>query len=153
LDSLIEQPVRLLMGAFAAASIALVSLTGCQSPPLTREERAALDYGPRPENCEKIVRDYLKARLVEPDFALIEFKAGPQPLYQKESLLRGRQYGWAVCLMINDKDTRGAYAGFYPMVLYIREGKVVAANGDGLERAAGVRYAHASCRELGYEVP
>ena len=77
------------MGAFAAASIALVSLTGCQSPPLTREERAALDYGPRPENCEKIVRDYLKARLVEPDFALIELKAGPQPLYQKESLLRG----------------------------------------------------------------
>jgi hypothetical protein len=39
------------------------------------------------------------------------------------------------------------------MVLYIREGKVVAANGDGLERAAGVRYAHARCGELGYEVP
>jgi hypothetical protein len=39
------------------------------------------------------------------------------------------------------------------MVVYIRDGKVVAANGDGLERAAGVRYAHAQCRELGYEVP
>ena len=153
MDALIEQPVRLLMGTFAAASIALVSLAGCQSPPLARAEIAALDYGPRPEDYEKIVRDYLKARLVEPDFALIEFKAGPRPLYQKESLLRARQYGWAVCVMINDKDTRGAYAGFYPMVLYIREGKVVAANGDGLERAAGVRYAHASCRELGYEVP
>ena len=52
-----------------------------------------------------------------------------------------------------DKDIRGAYGGFYPMVVYIRDGKVVAANGDGLERAAGVRYAHAQCRELGYEVP
>jgi len=40
--------------------------------------------------------------------------------------------------MINDKDRRGTYEG-YPMVLYIREGKVVAANGNGLERAAGVR--------------
>jgi hypothetical protein len=153
LDALIERPVRLLVGTFAATSIALASLAGCQSPPLTREELAALDYGPRPEDYEKIVRDYLKSRLVEPDFALIEFKAGPKPLYQKQSVLRNRQHGWAVCVMINDKDRRGAYEGFYPMVLYIREGKVAAANGDGLERAAGVRYAHAGCGELGYEVP
>jgi hypothetical protein len=55
--------------------------------------------------------------------------------------------------MISDRDRRGAYEEFYPMVLYIREGIVVAANGDGLERAAGVRYAHARCGELGYEVP
>ena len=91
--------------------------------------------------------------IATPDFALIEFKAGPKPLYQKESVLHDRQYGWAVCAMINDKDRRGAYEGFYPMVFYIREGKVVAANGDGLERAAGVRYAHAACSALGYEVP
>ena len=137
----------------AAISIALALLAGCQSQPLSREELAALDYGPRPESYEKIIRDHLRTRLMEPDFALIEFKAGPTPLYQKETLLGARQYGWAVCVMINDKDQRGAYEGFYPMVLYIREGKVVAADGDGLERAAGVRYAHARCRELGYEVP
>lgn len=141
------------MRFLAATWVALALLAGCQSPLPTREELAVLDYGPRPEDYEKIVRDYLRTRLVEPDFALIEFKAGPKPLYQKETVLRARQYGWAVCVMINDKDRRGAYEGFYPMVLYIREGKVVAANGDGLERAAGVRYAHASCRELGYDVP
>jgi hypothetical protein len=145
--------VRLLTGILAATSIALASLAGCQSLPLTREEIAALDYGPRPEEYEKIVRDYLGTRLVDPDFALIEFKAGPKPLYQRETILRDRRYGWAVCVMINDKDRRGAYEGFHPTVLYIREGKVVAANGDGLERAAGVRYAQARCRELGYEVP
>jgi hypothetical protein len=141
------------MRLLAAISIAVTLLAGCQSQPLSREELAALDYGPRPEDYEKIVRDYLRTRLVEPDFALIEFKAGPKPLYQKETVLRERQYGWAVCVLINDKDRRGANEGFYPMVLYIRQGKVVAANGDGLERAAGVRYAHAQCRELGYEVP
>jgi len=145
--------VRLLIGILAATSIALAFLSGCQSQPLSREELAALDYGPRPEGYEKIVRDYLRTRLVEPDFALIEFKAGPTPLYQKDTVLREHKYGWAACVMINDKDRRGAYEGFYPMVLYIREGKVVAANGDGLERAAGARYAHAQCRELGYEVP
>jgi hypothetical protein len=141
------------MRFFAATWIALALLAGCESQPLSREELAALDYGPRPEDYEKIVRDYLRTRLVEPDFALIEFKAGPKPLYQIETVLRARQYGWAVCVMINDKDIRGAYEGFYPMVLYVLDGKVVAANGDGLERAAGVRYAHAQCRELGYEVP
>jgi hypothetical protein len=150
-DALIDQPVRILMGILAATTLAL--LAGCQSQPLSREELAALDYGPRPEGYEKIVRDYLRTRLMEPDFALIEFKAGPAPLYQKDTVLRERQYGWAVCVMINDKARRGVYEGFHPMVLYIREGKVVAANGNGLERAAGVRYAHAQCRELGYEVP
>ena len=145
---MIEQLARLLTRILAATSIAVAPLAGCQSPPLTREELAALDYGPRPEDYEKIARDYLRTRLVQPDFALIEFKAGPKPLYQ-----RHRLYGWAVCVMINDKDRRGAYEGFYPLVLYMREGKVVAVNGDGLERAAGVRHAHAACRELGYEVP
>ena len=141
------------MRFLAATWVALALLAGCQSPLPTREELAVLDYGPRPEDYEKIVRDYLRTRLVEPDFALIEFKAGLKPLYQKETVLRARQYGWAMCVMINDKDRRGAYEGFYPMVLYVRDGKVVAANGDGLERAAGVRYARSQCRELGYEVP
>jgi hypothetical protein len=141
------------MRLLAATWIALALLAGCQSQPLSREELAALDYGPRPEGHEKIVRDYLRTRLMEPDLALIQFKAGPSPLYQKETVLRDRQYGWAVCVMISDRNLRGAYEGFYPTVPYIREGKVVAANGDGLERAAGVRYAHARCKELGYEVP
>ena len=141
------------MRFLAATWVALALLAACQSPLPTREELAALDYGPRPEDYEKIARDYLRTRLVEPDFALIEFKAGPAPLYQKDTVLRERQYGWAVCVMINDKDRRGAYEGFYAMVLYIREGKVVAANGNGLERAAGVRYAHSRCGDLGYEVP
>ena len=134
----------------AGASAALTG--GCKSPP-TQSEMAAYDYGPRPENYEKLIRDYLWPKLLDPGSAIVEFKAGPKQLFQQETALRPLRYGWGVCVWINDKDTRGAYAGFYPMVLYIREGKVVAANGDGLERAAGVRYAHASCRELGYEVP
>ncbi len=138
----------------AAISIAVVSLAGCQSPPPSREEIAALDYGPRPENYEQVARDYLETRLVAPEFAIIQFKTEPRPLYQKNAVFwRDRQYGWAICLMVRDKDRRGAYEEPYPMVLYLRGGKVVAANGDGLERAAGVRYAHAQCAELGYEVP
>lgn len=139
----------------AAATVVLtaVLLAACQSAPLSLEQIAALDYGPQPEDYERIVREYLSTRLEEPRFALVEFKAGPKPLYQAEALLREREYGWAVCVMINDKNERGAYKGFYPMVIYIRNSRVVAANGDALERAAGVRYAHAQCRALGYEAP
>jgi hypothetical protein len=142
------------MRILAAVSIAVVSLAACRSAPPTREEMAALDYGPRPENYEQIVQDYLRTALVAPEFAIVQFKAGPRPLYQKNAVFfRDRQYGWAVCVTIRDKDRRGAYEEPYPMVLYLRGGKVVAANGDGLERAAGVRYAHEQCAALGYEVP
>jgi len=132
-------------------AVLVASLGACQAP-LTRESIAALDYGPRPDDYEKIVRDYLQPRLVEPVYARIELKTEPKPLYQKEALALARDHGWAVCAMITDKDRRGAYEPPYPMVFYIRDGKVAATNGNGLERAAGVRYAEAQCRELGYEI-
>jgi len=136
---------------FAPALVALALLAACQSPPFTAEQIAALDYGPRPQNYEQIVRDFLQARMNDPSFALIEIKAGPAPLYQTDTFSRERQYGWAVCVMVNQRDPRGFYAG-YPMVIYIRDGKVVARDGGGLERAAGVGYASAQCAKLGYQV-
>src|SRR5260221_9530201 len=121
-DALIDRPVRILMGILAATALAWVA--GCQSQPLSREQLAALDYGPRPEGYEKIVRDYLRTRPTEPDFALVEFKAGPAPLYQKDTGLREGQYGWAVWGMINAKAPSGAYEGVSPMALHTREGEV-----------------------------
>ena len=141
---------RPVIGRLAGTLITVALLAGC-SQPLTREQIAGLDYGPRPRDYEKIVRDYLRPRLSEPDFALIEFKAGPAPLYQTDTLMREREYGWAVCVMVNDRNPRGAYEGYYPVVVYIRAGRVVASDGGGLERAAGLRYAHAQCKQLGYD--
>ena len=140
------------LGTLAGTLVAVALFAAC-SGPLTREQIAALDYGPRPQDYEKIAREYLRPRLSEPDFALIEFKAGPAPLYQTHTVAGERGYGWAVCVMVNDKDPRGVYEGYYPVVVYIRAGQVVAANGGALERTAGRRYAHAQCRKLGYEVP
>ncbi|HEY6720287.1 MAG TPA: hypothetical protein VI363_01500 [Burkholderiales bacterium] len=143
-----RRPIRVLVAASIASALA-----ACQAPMPTAAELAALDYGPRPANYEQIVRDYLKTRLAEPEFAIVEFKTEPKPLHQKEAVLGDRQYGWAACLMISDKDRRGAYEEFHPMVPYVRNGKVVAANGDGLEQSLGLPYARSQCRELGYEVP
>src|SRR5260221_10274782 len=109
-DALIDRPVRVLMGILAAT--ALASLAGCQSQPPSREQLAALDYRPPPQGYEKIVRDYLRTRLMEPDFARVEFKAGPAPLYQKDTVLRERQYGSVVRVMINYKASPRVHKGF-----------------------------------------
>jgi hypothetical protein len=139
--------------AMLGLGVATAWLGGCNTSPPTKEEMDSVNYGPRPDNYEQIVRDYLRYRLTDPTSAIIEFKAGPTQLYQKDTVIRDLQFGWAVCAMINDKNSRGAYEGFTPGVYYIRNGKVVARNGGPDDSPLGAKYARDQCRKLGYEVP
>lgn len=127
---------------------AAVLLGGCKNPP-TKDEMAAFEYGPEPTNHEQLIRDYLRPKLLDPANAIVEFKAGPKRLYQQVTSLRPLEYGWAVCVWVNDKNTRGGFEGLYPMVFFIREGKIVAANGGTDDNIIGWRYARAGCNELG----
>ena len=88
-------------------------------------------------------------RLTDPVSAIVEFRAGPKQLYQQPTSLRDRQWGWGVCVWINDKNTRGAYDGFYPMVFFIRDRRIVAVNGGDQDNIIGARFARAGCNELG----
>src|SRR5437773_11112797 len=133
-----------ILGVGAATALAC----GCKSPP-TQAEMAAYDYGPRPENYQQLIRDYLGPKLVDPGNAIVEFKAGPRQLYQQDTALRPLQYGWGVCVWINDKNKGGASEGPYPMVFFIREGKIVAVNGGADDNVIGWRYARTGCNELG----
>lgn len=134
--------------AILGAGTAVALTGGCKTPP-SQMEMQAYEYGPRPENYEKVIRDYLWPKLLDPGNAIVEFKAGPKQLYQQDTSLRSRQYGWGVCVWINDKNTRGAYDGPYPMVFFIREEKIVAANGGADDNIIGWRYARTGCNELG----
>lgn len=136
-----------------ALGAAILLATACSTRPPTKEEREAVNYGPRPDNYEQIVRDYLRNRLIDPTSALIEFKAGPTQLYQRDSVVRDLQFGWAVCVMVNDKNSRGAYDGYRAAVYFMRNGKIVAANGGPDDGLVGVKFARDQCKELGYEVP
>ena len=129
---------------FAALAVGAATLlsAGCKNPP-TQEEMGAYDYGPRPDNYEKLVRDYL------PGDAAIEFKAGPRELYQQQTALRDLQYGWGVCVWVKDKSASGAYDDPYPVVFFIRGGKIVAVNGGSKDNVIGWRYARTGCNELG----
>jgi hypothetical protein len=141
----------LLVALALGATTAL--LAGCSTAPPTKEERESVNYGPKPDNFEHIVRDHLRYRLNDPTAAIIEFKAGPTQLYQKDTVIRDLQFGWAVCAMINDRNARGAYDGFTPGVYFIRNGKVVARNGGPDDGPVGAKYARDQCKELGYTVP
>ena len=129
--------------------IALALLAGCSSP-VTKEEMATADYGPKPVRYQEEIKSYLSIRLHDPKDAVVEFRAGPKMLYQRGTVLRGEQYGWGVCVWVNDKDKSGAFEGFYPVTFILRDEKIVAVNGGPDDGAIiGPNYARKQCEELG----
>ena len=130
----------------------LLLLVACDTT-VTKEEMATADYGPRPQRWQDEIRNYLSIRLIDPKAAIVEFRAGPKMLYQRGTVLRGEQYGWGVCVAVNDKDKSGALQGFYPMSFVLREEKIVHVNGGPDDGAIiGPNYARKQCEQLGAPV-
>jgi len=136
------------MAAVLCVGAAAVLAGGCKNPP-TQEEMAKFDYGPRPDDYQKLIRDYLSPKLHDAAGAKVEFKAGPRELFQQDTALRSLQYGWGVCVVVTDKDSKGAFEEPYPIVFFIRDAKIVAVNGGSDDNVIGWRYARTGCNELG----
>jgi|SRR5687767_3702934 hypothetical protein len=130
------------------AVLFLVLLAACAEP-VTKEETAGLDYGPRPVRWQDEVRSYLGVRLTDPKAAIVEFRTELQQMYQRSVAFRPMQYGWAGCVWVNDKNRAGAYAGFYPMVFFFRHEKIVHVNGGPDDFGVGAQYARSQCEQLG----
>ena len=129
--------------------IALLALAGCITP-VTKEEMATADYGPAPLNYQDEIKSYLSIRLTDPKAAIVEFRAGPKQLYNRGTPVRGEQYGWGVCVWVNDKNKQGAYDGFYPMTFVMRNEKILHVNGGPDDaNIIGSRYAREQCEQLG----
>ena len=128
--------------------IALTALAGCVTP-VTKEEMATADYGPAPVAYQDEIKSYLSLRLNSPKDAVVEFRNEPKQLYQRGTPVRGEQYGWGVCVFINDKNKAGAYDGFYPMTFLMRNEKIVAANGGVDDNVIGATYAREQCERMG----
>jgi hypothetical protein len=126
----------------------LFVLAGCVTP-VTKEEMATADYGPAPVAYQDEIKSYLSLRLTSPKDAVVEFRNEPKQLYQRGTPVRGEQYGWGVCVFINDKNKEGAYDGFYPMTFVLRNEKIVAANGGVDDNVIGATYAREQCERLG----
>jgi hypothetical protein len=131
-------------------SIVVSGLVGaCAPAPVTKAETAGLDYGPKPVRWQEEIRSYLAVRLTDPKAAIIEFRTEPQQMYQRKVAMRDMHYGWAACVWVNDKNTSGAYSGFYPMTVFIRNEKIVQVNGGPDDFGIGAQYARSQCEQLG----
>ena len=133
-----------------ALVLAAVVLSGCETPRVTQDEMASVNYGPKPVHWQEEVKGYLGLRLTDPKTALVEFRTEPKKMYQRGVALDAAQYGWAVCVWVNDKNRQGAYNGFKPMTFFIRNEKIVAANNDPDNSGPlYAEYASRQCAELG----
>ena len=134
----------------ATLVFAALLASGCDTSPVRQNEANMVQYGPKPNYWQDSVRSYLKLRLVDPTAAIIEFRTQPQQLYQRKVGLRDTQYGWAVCVWVNDKNREGHFDGFYPMTFFIRDEKIVAVNnGPDDFGIIGATYAREQCKQLG----
>lgn len=132
-----------------AILVALLALAGCNTT-VSRQEMGSVDYGPAPTRWKEEIRSYLAIRLTDPREAIVEYRTEPKQIFQRKTPVRDQQYGWGVCVWVNDKDKKGAYEGFYPMSFVLRDEKIVAVNnGPDDFGAIGARYAREQCAQLG----
>lgn len=123
-------------------------LAGCAGG-VSQSELASVNYGPRPDNWQQAVRDYLEPRIPDPRAAIVTFHAAPQQMVQKETPLRGRQWGWATCVWVNENHPRG-HPSTYPMTLFFRDGRIAHVNGGPDDaNVIGAQYAREQCERLG----
>ena len=135
--------------ALAPVVVLCAAITGCDTT-VTKQEMETADYGPRPVNYQDEIKSYLSLRLTDPKAAIVEMRTEPKHLYQRGTPVRGEQYGWGVCVWVNDKNKSGAYDGFYPMSFVLRNEKIVAVNGGPDDaNIIGSRYAREQCAQLG----
>jgi len=123
-------------------------LVACAKP-VTKDEVAGLDYGPKPTRYQEEVKSYLAVRLTDPKNAIIEFRSEPAQMYQRKVAFRDMHYGWAVCVWVNDKNSSGSFAGFYPMTFFFRNEKIVQVNSGPDDFGVGAQYARSQCEQLG----
>jgi hypothetical protein len=133
----------------AISLMTLLAVAACAPAPVTKNETEGLDYGPRPVRYQDEIRSYLSVRLKDPKAAIVEFRSEPQQMYQRQVAFRPMQFGWATCVWVNDKNAAGAFQGFYPMVVFMRNEKIVHVNGGPDDFGIGAEYARRQCEQLG----
>jgi len=106
-----------------AAIICLAAATGAKA-----KDQPLEMAGPYPNDYKSLIDSYLKTQLSDPFSAVVEVTRKPRltAFHPNQTLLgKGAGYAnWVVCLSINAKNRFGAYVGFQPYMIFIRNGKI-----------------------------
>ena len=130
-----------------SALVLAVALAGCET--VSKETLQEIDYGPRPASWRKQILDYLGPKVPDAKTVEISFPLPPKAHYQRETLLRDRHWGWAVCVHVFDNHPEGAEDP-YAVVFFFRGEKMTFVNGGpGDRNPIGSGYARVQCGDLG----
>ncbi len=129
--------------------ILIFFLIGCASSSPSQSDLNNLNnYGPAPSDAEQILRAHLKYQLKDPSSLQIQDPIGPKRMYDSRRFGSG-EYGWGYCVMINGKNSYGAYVGFRTMFILVKNDHVIRSSG-GVTEADGLsqEIANTKCRFL-----
>jgi hypothetical protein len=129
------------------ALVVAIGLAGCET--VSKEMLQDIDYGARPTTWNKQITDYLLPKVPDAKTVQITMATPPKANYQRETMLRDRHWGWAVCVYVYDNHPEGAEDP-YPVVFFFRGEKMVHVNGGpGDRNPIGGGFARVQCSELG----
>jgi hypothetical protein len=127
--------------------VAAVLLAGCET--IARDDLAELDYGLRPKAWRTQVTEYLHPKVPDAKVAQISFPTEPKTYVQRETILRDRHWGWAVCVHVFENHPEGAEET-YPVTFFFRGERLAFVNGGpGDRNPVGTGYARNQCADLG----
>lgn len=112
----------------AAAAIACLGLSGCESTPkgATGAPLQESDFGPLPADHSTIFAGYLASYLKDPYSAQVTHYAGPAKFVGATGFsFNVKGYGWASCYAVNAKNSFGGYTGARAYLAVIRNGRIV----------------------------
>lgn len=108
--------------------LATSSIASCATPP-NSQEIASADYGTYPSEYAAIVSSFMYTKLKDSESAQYRFLFEPKKAW---TAVGGRAYGYAVCALINAKNSFGAYTGAHLYYFLIHDGHIVSTwGGDG----------------------
>ena len=96
-----------------------VLVSGCAVSPVmmfpiepTKEEISKADYGEKPTLYKKVIEDYVKSGLIDPESAQLTNYSAPKKDWLGDNEIGGKTYiGWLVCVDVNAKNKYGGYVG------------------------------------------
>lgn len=108
---------------------------------------SASDYGPRPNDVQGLIAEFLRPVLKDPQSAQVERVTGPSMVMARNSVLGPGFYGWGICFHVNAKNSYGGYVGFKRYVIVVRDGSVVRSYGHS-GGAVDDAIANALCQQV-----